>query len=258
MKKAITVTHILCPIFIGLIICGIITDNPIWVLGLIYLIADVIVGIVLQHLLEKRYYKSLVDSAYEVAIKAAVDETVNKIQKASKSEFAVKSNALDQTVGVEKNAEESKSAKIEKSASSKRTERILDYFQNVKGQDSDVEIAPNGQEIITVQYQRLYHWTLCIAVDETKKIVNLYAWFFEVSSKKEKDIYELLNEWNKETIYAKYTVEITSSGSFVIAQLDIPVMTVNSFERIVFDISDKFVQTIDERFGVISKDLTNA
>ena len=117
MKKAITVTHILCPIFIGLIICGIITDNPIWVLGLIYLIADVIVGIVLQHLLEKRYYKSLVDSAYEVAIKAAVDETVNKIQKASKSEFTVKSNALYQTVGVEKNAEESKSAKIEKSAS---------------------------------------------------------------------------------------------------------------------------------------------
>ena len=81
---------------------------------------------------------------------------------------------------------------------------------------------------------------------------------FRGSSKKEKDIYELLNEWNKETIYAKYTVEITSSGSFVIAQLDIPVMTVNSFEKIVFDISDKFVQTIDERFGVISKDLTNA
>ena len=255
MKKAITVTHILFPIFIGLIIGGIIADNPIWVLGLIYLIADVIAGIVLQHLLEKRYYKSSVDYAFEVAVKEAIDEEVNKIQKALKSETAVKSNVLDQTVSVEKNAEESKSVEIERSTLSKRTERILTYFQNVKGEDADVEIAPNGQEIITVQYQRLYCWTLCIVVDVPKKTVKMYAWFFKVANAHNEDIYEVLNEWNREALYATYTVEDTQNGAFVLVRNDIPIVQINSFEKIVFDIADMMVRTMDEQFSTMPKGL---
>lgn len=53
LRKVKTITHILVPIFIGLIIGGIIADNTAaWVSGIILLAVDIIIGIALQYRLE--------------------------------------------------------------------------------------------------------------------------------------------------------------------------------------------------------------
>ena len=50
MQKAKLITHILFPVFIGLIIGGIIaSNNAAWICGIIFLILDIIVGISLQY-----------------------------------------------------------------------------------------------------------------------------------------------------------------------------------------------------------------
>lgn len=59
MKIAKTITHILFPIFIGLIIGGAIKDNSAaWISGIVLIIIDIIVGIVLQYFLQEEQYTS--------------------------------------------------------------------------------------------------------------------------------------------------------------------------------------------------------
>lgn len=59
MKIAKTITHILFPVFIGLIIGGAIFKNTAaWVSGLVLLIIDIIVGIAIQYFMQKPLYSS--------------------------------------------------------------------------------------------------------------------------------------------------------------------------------------------------------
>ncbi|MDE7439562.1 MAG: hypothetical protein K2N23_03545 [Clostridia bacterium] len=54
MKTAKTITHILFPVFIGLIIGGAIFKNTsAWVSGIVLLIIDIIVGVILQYFIQK-------------------------------------------------------------------------------------------------------------------------------------------------------------------------------------------------------------
>lgn len=54
MKTIKTITQLLVPIFLGLIIGGAVSDNSaVWICGLVFLIIDIIVGISIQYSLER-------------------------------------------------------------------------------------------------------------------------------------------------------------------------------------------------------------
>ena len=119
----------------------------------------------------------------------------------------------------------------------------------------DVEIAPNGDKIITVCYKLKRTWTLCIAVDGAKKAIKTYAWFFKVAHARRNDIYQILNEWNKEISSVTFTVETTPTGSFVVAQTDFPTTMTRSLGKIVSNTADSLVKAMDELFDKIPSDL---
>lgn len=55
MKTVKTITHIFIPLFIGLIIGGAVAGNKsAWIIGLILLVVDILVGISLQYLLDRQ------------------------------------------------------------------------------------------------------------------------------------------------------------------------------------------------------------
>lgn len=59
MNGAKTLTHLLFPLFIGFIIGGAISGSTtLWVLGIILLVIDVIVGIALQHAIDQAAYRA--------------------------------------------------------------------------------------------------------------------------------------------------------------------------------------------------------
>lgn len=59
MNGAKTLTHLLFPLFIGFIIGGAISGTTVlWVLGIILLVLDVIVGIALQRAIEQAAYRA--------------------------------------------------------------------------------------------------------------------------------------------------------------------------------------------------------
>ena len=133
------------------------------------------------------------------------------------------------------------------------TELIVDYFINEQGLEANVEIAPNGDKIITINYCINYLWTLCIKVDETKQMIKLYTPFCNADSLKDNDIYSQLNKWNKEFFFVKFFVKNTSIGTFVIAEQDILLTGKEFITDFVSAIADDFVSTIDEHFGKISQ-----
>ena len=54
-KRVKTITHIFIPLFIGLIIGGAVAGNKsAWIIGLILLVVDILVGISLQYLLDRQ------------------------------------------------------------------------------------------------------------------------------------------------------------------------------------------------------------
>lgn len=134
-------------------------------------------------------------------------------------------------------------------------ELITEYFENKAALNTNVEIAPNGDEIITVNYQINYLWTLCIKIDEANELIKIYTPFFNVAPSKRNDIYELLNEWNRKFFFIKFSFENTAIGPFVIAAYDVPLTDKDSIGKFVFNIADEFIRTIDEQFSNIPKDI---
>lgn len=58
MNVAKLITHILFPVFIGLIIGSAISGNStLLVWGIVLLVLDIIIGVVLQHAIDKESYK---------------------------------------------------------------------------------------------------------------------------------------------------------------------------------------------------------
>ena len=58
MRVLLTLTHILTMVFIGLIIGGIIAgERATWVAGIILLVADIVLGLILQYVYENSWYK---------------------------------------------------------------------------------------------------------------------------------------------------------------------------------------------------------
>lgn len=50
------ITHILLPLFLGLIVGGLIGGSPaIWITGIALLVLDIIVGVALQYLIENGF-----------------------------------------------------------------------------------------------------------------------------------------------------------------------------------------------------------
>lgn len=138
---------------------------------------------------------------------------------------------------------------------SKFVEPIITYLKITKESDVDIEIAPNGDEIITVYYNLKRTWTLCIAVDGAKKAIKMYAWFFKVAHTRQNDIYEMLNDWNREIPLATFTAENTPNGSFVVAQTSLLAIKTQSLEKRVSDTADSFIKIIDDLFDKIPSDL---
>ena len=134
-------------------------------------------------------------------------------------------------------------------------EIITEYFENEKNLKTNIEVAPNGDEIITVNYQINYLWTLCIEIDENKEIITIYTPFFNVAPSKRNDIYEILNEWNRKFFFIKFFFEDTAMGPFVIAANDVPLTAKSSIGKFVFDIGDEFIRTIDDQYGKIPEDI---
>lgn len=134
-------------------------------------------------------------------------------------------------------------------------ELILEYFEVVKGLETNIEVAPNGDEIIIVDYQINYLWTLCIKIDEDKEMIKVYTPFFNVASSKRNDIYEVLNDWNHKFFFTKFFFENTVAGPFVIASYDVPLSTKDSIGQFVFNIADEFIRTIDEQFRNVPRDI---
>ena len=134
-------------------------------------------------------------------------------------------------------------------------EIITEYFKKEKKLNTNIEFAPNGDKIITINYQINYLWTICIKIDEDNEMIKIYTPFFTVAPSKRNYIYELLSEWNREVLFVKFSFENTSFGSFVIAEMDIPLTTKDSIGEFAFNIVDEFVITIDDQFDRIPKNL---
>ena len=134
-------------------------------------------------------------------------------------------------------------------------ESILTYLKSVRESDVEVEIAPNGNEIIAVYYRLKRTWTLCIAVDESKKAIKMYAWFFKATHVRENDIYKMLNDWNREIPFVTFTAENTLNSLFVIAQTSLMAIRTRSLEKYVLNTADSLAKIIDDLFGTIPSDL---
>lgn len=132
---------------------------------------------------------------------------------------------------------------------------IAAYFKNEKGLKADIEVMPNGEKIVTVNYQMNYLWTLYIKIDEFKEIIEIYTPFFKVASLRQNNIYELLNEWNRKFFFIKFSFEDAIIGPFVLASSDIPLTSNESIGKFVFDIADIFIRTIDDQFNKVPKDI---
>lgn len=79
MKTAKTITHVLFPLFIGLIIGGAITSNTAaWLSGLVLLIIDILIGITLQYYIEKPIYNNF-DNLYFEEISKSIHANAEKV-----------------------------------------------------------------------------------------------------------------------------------------------------------------------------------
>ena len=79
MKKLITITHWLFSICIGIILIGAISGTRVaWIVGLILLILDIIIGIALQYLFNKKYQKYDVD---DLTLNAIIKNACDNIER---------------------------------------------------------------------------------------------------------------------------------------------------------------------------------
>ena len=129
---------------------------------------------------------------------------------------------------------------------------IVDYFINERDLEANIEMASNGDKIITINCYINYLWTLCIKIDEVNKMIKLYTTFCSVDSLKEGNIYSQLNEWNSQFLFIKFFVEDTSIGTFVIAEQDVLLTRKEFLPDFVSAIADDFIPTIDDHFCKIS------
>ena len=132
---------------------------------------------------------------------------------------------------------------------------IMNYLRDKEGIEATLDIAPMGDKVITINYQIKYLWTLCVVIDEEVDMIKMYAPFFDVSALFENKIYELLNEWNRKFFFVKFHVENNPMGLLVIAENDVPLIDKNSIGEFLFARADQFVQTIDNLFAEVPKEI---
>lgn len=134
-------------------------------------------------------------------------------------------------------------------------ESILMHLKSIRESDVEVETAPNGDKIIVLYYNLKRAWTLCIAVDDAKKVIKMYTWFFRAAHARQNDIYKMLNDWNREIPLVTFTSESTQNDSFVIAQTSLLAIKTQSLEKQVLNTADSFVKIIDDLFDKMPSDL---
>lgn len=134
-------------------------------------------------------------------------------------------------------------------------EQIVKFFENENRTETSRETLPNGDEIITINYQIKYIWDLYIKIDKAKSLIKIYTVFFHVAPSKKEKIYEMLSELNRRFLFIKFYFENTPSESFVIAVNDIPLIDNDTLGKYVFDMADEFIKTIDSQFGFVPKDV---
>ena len=138
-------------------------------------------------------------------------------------------------------------------------ELVERYLKNEKDLNVNIETAPNGDKIITIDYQINYLWTVCIKIDAKKGMIKIYTPFFRSSFSKGKELWEYLNELNRISAFAKFSFDHTeaflSSCATVIAQYDVPLANKESVPELTYAMMDKFIYSVDEFFAEIPKDL---
>lgn len=134
-------------------------------------------------------------------------------------------------------------------------EQIIEFFEKENRSKANSKTLPNGDEIITINYQIKYIWDLYIKIDKEKSLIKIYTLFFHVAPTKKEEIYEILNEWNRQFFFIKFSFENTPWGPFVVATNDIPLIDNDSIGKYVFNIADEFVKTVDDQFGLVPKDV---
>ena len=88
MKNAKTLTHLLFPLFIGMIIGALILGSSAFLIwGIVLLILDIAVGIFLQHAIDKALYEEMWIRLYiEEKTKQMMDEAEERRQRERDSE----------------------------------------------------------------------------------------------------------------------------------------------------------------------------
>lgn len=95
MKKVKTLTHILFPLFVGLIIGGAVSGNiALLIWSIILLVADIIVGIVLQYLIEKRDRDDEFDSLFYEENRAMANDSVDTVKQNTGKKMCDKFNSI--------------------------------------------------------------------------------------------------------------------------------------------------------------------
>lgn len=132
---------------------------------------------------------------------------------------------------------------------------ITEYFKNKKGLETSIEISPDGDENIVVNYQLKYLWSLCIKIDEDKETIKIYTPFCKINSSKQDNIYEHLSKWNHDFLFIKFFIENTVDGLYIIASNDVPLVDKDSVCDFVFYLADEFIKTIDKHFSDIPQNI---
>ncbi len=160
-------------------------------------------------------------------------------------------------VPLAKEIKENNDCNVEKSCTENQgyVKTIIKYFEDKKGLKPRIEVAPNGDEIIVVNYQIKYIWSLCIKIDEDKEMIKIYTPFCKINPSKRDDIYELLSKWNHDFLFVKFFIENTEDGLYIIASNDVPLADEDSVGECVFYIADEFIKAIDNQFGNIPQNI---
>lgn len=132
---------------------------------------------------------------------------------------------------------------------------IIKYFEDKKGLKARIEVAPNGDEIIVVNYQIKYIWSLCVKIDEAKEMIKIYTPFCKINPSKRDDIYELLSKWNHDFLFVKFFIENAEDGLYIIASNDVPLVDEDSVGEFVLSVADEFIKTIDNQFSNIPQNI---
>ena len=126
-------------------------------------------------------------------------------------------------------------------------EVLVKYFEN-KNYECNVVTAPNQNPVVYVTYHRDYIWKVGIMIDKNDKYISIFATVFKINNEHFTEIFELINDYNQKSLYAKFICDRKDDDKYVMALYGIPLTRTTVIGDYCADRIESFIKAIEIAF----------